>query len=61
MAEIHRVNWVNCPKCKYRYYVAAEVLLDDIPAICPKCHTEFDAKDNRESPLTAQLQKIQRF
>ncbi|MFC1951497.1 hypothetical protein ACFLYI_00445 [Chloroflexota bacterium] len=61
MTEIHRVNWVICPKCKYRYYVEPELLLEDISAECPKCHTEFDAKGNRESPLTEQLQQIKRF
>ena len=53
MAEIHRVNWVSCPKCKFRYYVGPQFLLvDGIPAICPQCRHEFDARKNLEPKLT---------
>ena len=53
MSEIHRVNWVACPKCKYRYYVGPQLLLvEGIPAVCPKCHHEFDVKNHLEPKLT---------
>lgn len=42
MEEIDRVRWVVCPKCKYRYYLSHQLLMERIPAICPKCRLEFD-------------------
>ncbi len=54
MAEkIGKVNWVICPKCKLRYYVGPSLLMvEGIPAICPKCRTEFDPKERLESVVT---------
>ena len=49
MEDIHEVNWVVCPKCKFRYYVSHQLLVEDIPAICPKCHLEFDPKPHLEA------------
>ena len=43
--QIHRVNWVKCPNCSYRYYVGPQLLLvEDALAACPKCSHEFDPK-----------------
>jgi len=48
--EIHRVNWVVCPECGYRFYVGAEmILLEGIQCHCPNCHSEFDTKSNLEA------------
>ncbi len=53
MSEISRVNWVACPKCKFRYYVGPQLLLvEGIPAICPKCRHEFDPKPHLEPKFT---------
>ncbi len=54
MAEkISRVNWVKCPKCKYRYYIGPQlILVDDALAVCPKCRHEFDPKPHLESKIT---------
>ena len=53
MAEMNRVNWVICPKCKFRYYIGPQLLLvEGIPAVCPKCHHEFDPKLHLESRRT---------
>ena len=42
--EIGKVNWVVCPKCQYRFYCGPTIFyVEGIPAICPKCRTEFDA------------------
>ena len=54
MAEIKitKVNWVICPKCNYRYYVGASLLVaEGIPAMCPRCHHEFDAKEHLDKKL----------
>lgn len=41
--EITRVNWISCPKCKYRYHVGPQLLRAAEPqSICPKCRFEFD-------------------
>lgn len=49
MPEIGRVNWVICPNCKYRYYVGASLLMmEGVPAMCPKCRHEFDARTHLE-------------
>ncbi len=49
MPEVLRINWVNCPKCKNRFYIGSQLLLvNNVPAICPKCRTEFDPKPNLE-------------
>ena len=54
MAELHRANWVICPKCKFRYYVGVQLLLiEGIPAICPQCRNEFEAKKHLEPSLKA--------
>lgn len=48
--QIHSVNWVLCPNCDFRFYVGAEMLLvEQIQAHCPRCHSEFDVKTNLES------------
>ena len=45
MSEFSRVNWVRCPNCNWRYYLGEPLLRrSDIPAICPKCRTEFDPR-----------------
>ena len=45
MSDIGRVNWVRCPNCSWRYYLGQPLLKrPDVPAICPKCRHEFDAK-----------------
>jgi len=52
MIKTARVNWVICPNCKFRYYVGPQLLLvKEIPAVCPKCHQEFDPKKHLESLL----------
>ncbi len=49
MPEHHRVNWVICPNCNYRYYVGEQLLLaEGTPAKCPKCRHEFDPRANLE-------------
>ncbi len=54
MPEINRVNWVICPKCKFRYYVGAPLLMvEGIPTHCPKCHHEFDPRPHLEPKFTA--------
>ncbi len=53
MSEMARVNWVNCPKCQFRYYVGPQLLLvEGLPSICPKCRHEFDPKKHLEATLT---------
>lgn len=53
MNQIHRVNWVVCPKCKNRFYVGAQLLLvKGVPAICPKCRHEFDSKEHLEETIS---------
>lgn len=53
MPQIARVNWIICPKCKFRYYVGPQLLLvEGIPTVCPKCHHEFDPHKHLESRLT---------
>jgi len=52
MMEIHDVNWVICPECEYRYYVGRQLLLENIPAICPKCRIEFDPRPQLEAKET---------
>ena len=43
--KIGRVNWVKCPKCTCRYYVGPQFfMVDNVPAVCPKCRHEFDPK-----------------
>ena len=43
MSEISRANWVKCPKCNYRFYVTAGMLLEKgVVSICPECRHEFD-------------------
>ena len=50
--QIHRVNWVICPKCSYRYYVGPQLLLvEDALAACPKCSHEFDPKKHLTSKM----------
>ena len=51
--QMHRVNWVGCPKCKYRFYVGIQLLLiKEVPAICPKCRHEFDPKEHIQSAIS---------
>jgi len=53
MTEVNRINWVICPSCQYRYYIGSQLLLvDGVPAICPKCRTEFEPKANLEPLFT---------
>ena len=53
--QIHRVNWVICPECSYRYYVGPQLLLvDDALAACPKCGLEFDPK----KALTSKMDSV---
>ena len=47
MDKIHKINWVSCPKCKYKYYVDQQLLIESIPAECPHCRHKFDANANR--------------
>ncbi len=43
--SIPRVNWVVCPKCKFKYYLSAPMLaVEGVPAICPKCRNEFEPR-----------------
>ena len=53
MAELARVNWVKCPKCGFEYYVGPQLLLiEGVPAICPQCRFEFEAKEHLIPTLT---------
>ena len=53
MAEIDKVNWVICPKCKFRYYVGPQLLVvEGALSTCPKCHHDFDAKDHLEKKFS---------
>ena len=48
-----RVNWVICPKCKFRYYIGPQLLaVEGMHTICPKCHSEFDPKKHLEPRVT---------
>lgn len=52
--DVVRVNWVKCPKCSYKYYIGAPLLrVEEVPACCPKCKTEFDPRANLVPKLTA--------
>ena len=51
--KIGIVNWVKCPKCNYRYYVGPQMLVvEGVPAVCPKCEHEFDPRLHRESKFS---------
>jgi len=49
MEKIHKINWVQCPKCKYRYYIGRPLLEKGIPTLCPRCRFEFDPVPHLES------------
>lgn len=51
---IGRVNWVICPRCKWRFYLGAPLFQvgGKIPAACPKCHLDFDPRPNLEPKAT---------
>ena len=52
-AEFNRITWVTCPKCKWRYYLGAQVLMvEGHPAICPKCRLEFDPRPHLDPKMT---------
>jgi len=56
MEKLVKANWVVCPKCNYRFYVGASLLMaEGIPAFCPKCREEFDPKSNLEPRFKASL------
>ena len=46
--NLPKANWVICPNCSYRYYVGPRLLIAELPAICPKCRTEFDPSQHLE-------------
>ena len=49
MSKISRANWVQCPKCNFRFYVTAGMLLEEgVESMCPECRHEFDPHDNLE-------------
>ena len=51
---IGKVNWVVCPKCKYRYYCGPPIFyVEEVPAVCPKCFHEFDPWAAMEPRFTA--------
>ncbi len=53
MAEIPRVNWVTCPKCKYRYYVGPQlIMVEGVLSVCPKCHHEYNVRSQLENKVT---------
>ena len=54
MSYIGRVNWVRCPNCNWRYYLCEPLVRrSDVPAICPKCRTEFDPRPVLEESFVA--------
>ena len=51
--QVGKVNWVVCPKCKYRFYCGPPVFyVEGIPAICPECRHEFNAWEALEPRFT---------